>query len=429
MRYGLALAVLCLSGCTLAPLHPQVDKASPASASVQQRISPADHTTHAPTTGFRIPSAFAHTPARALKGQFSAVSWSQLPGWAQDNGEQLWSAIYRNCQGLMRPVSAGKQRPARANPQAWLGFCRAVQAQGKALSPTSAKQFIQRHLQPWQLSADGKTQGMVTGYYEPVVRGATQQGGEYQWPLYAVPSDLLHIDVGSVYPDLVGQRVRGKLQGRRIVPYDTRAQLAQRQPSLPALAWLADPVEAAFFQIQGSGRVQLPDGRLLRLQYADHNGHPYRSIGRWLADQGEMPLSQTSAQGIQRWAKANPHRIQSMLNANPAVVFFQLQSTHPNEGPSGAYGIPLTAGRSIAVDPQYMPLGSVAFLATTYPASTQPLQRVVLAQDTGSAIRGVHRSDFFWGTGVAAGKQAGRMRQQGQLWVLWPKDQGMPSAR
>ena len=215
------------------------------------------------------------------------------------------------------------------------------------------------------------------------------------------------------------------------MPYDTRAEIAaspQRQP--PAIVWVNDPVEAFFLQIQGSGRVQLPNGKVIRLAYADHNGRPYASIGRWLADRGELPLAQTSMQNIKAWAKKNPGRVQEMLNANSAMVFFREEAVpDAGLGPKGAYGIPLASQRAIAVDTRYVPLGTPVYLATTQPSSSQPLRRLVFAQDTGAAIKGAARTDFYWGFGEEAGAMAGRMKQNGEMWVLWPKQAGAPSAR
>jgi membrane-bound lytic murein transglycosylase A len=245
---------------------------------------------------------------------------------------------------------------------------------------------------------------------------------------------LLTIDLGKVYPELAGKRVRGKLEGNRVVPYDSRASLEASARKPPVVVWVNDPVDNFFLQVQGSGRVQLNDGpgagQTIRVAYADHNGHPYVSIGKWLADKGEMQLSQTSMQSIREWAKRNPKRVPEMLNANPALVFFKEEPiTDPEIGPKGAYGIPLMAQRSIAVDTNFVPLGTPVFLATTQPASTQTLNRLVFAQDTGTAIKGAARADFYWGFGEAAGAQAGRMKQAGQMWVLWPKQAGAPSAR
>lgn len=376
------------------------------------------------------PSSFAQTAPRQLKGQYRPVQWSNLPGWQDDNAENLWITLINNCRGLMRPVSGSLSIPARATPQDWLPFCADVasftQEHGENPDPTMAKFFLEQHLQPWELVG----QGMATGYYEPIVYGSKSQGGDYQWPMYAQPKDLLTVDLGSVYPELAGKRVRGKVEGNKVVPYDTRAEIGAASDKPPVIAWLNDPVEAFFLQIQGSGRVQLDNGRSIRLAYADHNGRPYTSIGRWLADQGELPLAQTSMQNIKAWAQQNPHRLDEMLNVNEAMVFFREERISDSiAGPKGAYGIPLVAERTVAVDPEFVPLGSPLYLATTYPASSSPLEKVVFAQDTGGAIKGAARIDFFWGSGEAAGEQAGRMKQDTKVWVLWPVGMGAPNAR
>lgn len=385
----------------------------------------------------RVPAltAIGDTPARPLAGKFVPVTYDALPGWNSDDMASVWKAFITNCKGLMRPVSGGLNMPARATPRAWQPVCAAAQQQGLNENASGAvvRQFFEQHLQPWRvLDAAGKpAQNTVTGYYEPLVRASRRQEGAYQWPLYEAPADLLTIDLGTVYPELAGKRIRGKLDGTRVVPYDTRAEIASaasRQP--PAIVWVDDPVEAFFLQIQGSGRAQLPDGGMTRLAYADHNGRPYASIGQWLVDQGELTLSQASMANIKAWAQRNPHRVQEMLNANSAMVFFREETiVDPEMGPKGAYSIPLIAQRAIAVDPTFVPLGSPVFLSTTMPASKEPLRRLVFAQDTGAAIKGAARADFYWGFGDDAGAQAGRMKQRGDMWVLWPRAAGVPSAR
>ncbi len=336
----------------------------------------------------------------------------------------------------MRPVSGSLTMPARAAPRAWQGVCEAAARSGQnenEASPAFVRQFFQEHLQPWRvLDTAGKpASNTVTGYYEPLIKASATQGGEYQWPLYATPSDLLTIDLGTLYPELAGKRIRGKVEGKRVVPYDSRADIAAKSDRQPkAIVWAADPVEAFFLQIQGSGRAVLPNGSAVRLAYDDHNGRPYASIGQWLAKIGELPLAQTSMQNIKAWAERNPHRVQEMLNVNTAMVFFrEEQITDPLLGPKGAYSIPLIAERAVAIDPAFVPLGSPVFLSTSYPGSQKPLQKVVFAQDTGAAIKGAARTDFYWGTGDEAGASAGRMKQRGEMWVLWPKSAGAPAAR
>jgi membrane-bound lytic murein transglycosylase A len=216
-------------------------------------------------------------------------------------------------------------------------------------------------------------------------------------------------------------RLRGRLDGRKVVPYASRAEIARDEAtrSSQALLWIDDAVELFFMQIQGSGQVDLDDGSRIRVAYADQNGHPYHAIGKWLVDHGEMKLEQTSMQNIKAWAIANPMRLQELLNANPSMVFFR-ELPVEGSGPPGALGLPLTPERSLAVDARTTPLGTPVWLATTYPSSERALTRLMLAQDTGGAIRGPVRADFFWGSGPVAGEQAGKMRQRGQMWLLLP---------
>lgn len=213
------------------------------------------------------------------------------------------------------------------------------------------------------------------------------------------------------------------MEGNKVVPYWSRAEIGARGDKVPAktLAYVDDAVELFFLQVQGSGRVKLTDGSTIRVNYADQNGHTYHSIGRLLVERGELKLEEASMQGIQAWARANPGRLDDLLNANPSYVFFR-EMPNSKEGPVGALGVPLTAERSIAIDPRSIPLGAPVFLATTRPNSPVAMNRLVMAQDTGGAIKGAVRADYFWGFGKEAGEQAGRMKQSGRLWVLLPPE-------
>jgi membrane-bound lytic murein transglycosylase A len=416
-----------LAACGTVPPAPETTKAPPAAA-------PAEGLAEQP---LRVPdlASMHDTRPRTLAGKFQQASWASLPGWQSDDLHLAWKAFVNDCKGLMRPVSGSLSMPARATPRAWQPVCAAVSRSGISLTkpnPAQVRQFLQTHLQPWRLlDASGRAaRNLVTGYYEPLIHASRTRQGRYQWPLYAPPPDLLTVDLASVYPELAGKRVRGKLVGNRVVPYDTRAQIAA-SPTPPAvIVWADDPVEAFFLQIQGSGRAELPDGTVVRLAYADHNGRPYVSVGKWLASKKQMPLAQASMQNIRAWAKRNPGRVQEMLNANPAMVFFREEAiTDPELGPNGSYGLPLIGQRSVAVDASFVPLGTPLFLATERPDSKEPLRRLVFAEDTGAAIQGAGRADFYWGFGDDAGALAGRMKQQGEMWVLWPKQAGAPSAR
>jgi membrane-bound lytic murein transglycosylase A len=333
-----------------------------------------------------------------------------LPGWADEDPATTFATFIASCATL------GKQT-------VWRETCasaRSLQAQN--LDGTSLRGWLESHLTPWQLvNADGSRTGTITGYYEPILKGSRQRQAPYLQPLYGVPDDLLVINLAEIYPELKGMRLRGRLDGHKVVPYASRAEIARDETtrSSQALLWINDAVELFFMQIQGSGQVDLDDGSRIRVAYADQNGHPYHAIGKWLVDHGEMNLEQTSMQNIKAWATANPTRLQELLNANPSMVFFR-ELPVEGSGPPGALGLPLTPERSIAVDARTTPLGTPVWLATTYPSSERALTRLMLAQDTGGAIRGPVRADFYWGSGPVAGEQAGKMRQRGQMWLLLP---------
>ena len=220
------------------------------------------------------------------------------------------------------------------------------------------------------------------------------------------------------------KRLRGRLEGRVIKPYDTAETINNKGLDAPVLAWLTDPMDLQFLQIQGSGRVQLDNGRQLRIGYADQNGHPYKPIGRWLVEQGELKKEDVTMATIHAWAAAHPQRVPELLASNPSYVFFT-QNPDSNEGPRGSLNVPLTPGYSVAVDRKVIPLGSLVWLSTTEP-NGNPIVRPVAAQDTGGAIAGEVRADFFVGTGAAAGQMAGDMKQKGNIWLLWPKGMALP---
>ena len=361
-------------------------------------------------------SACSSCPAPPVIAQrinpLEPVAFETLTGWNDGEQAAAWNALLVSCQALRwREV--------------WRGVC-ARAMEHRTPSDEAARRFLEDHFVPWRLAnPDGALEGLVTGYYEPLIRGSRVRAAPYVYPLYAPPDDLLTIDLSATNPELRGMRLRGRMEGRRIVPYYSRAEIARGAAPVAGkeIVWVDDPIEAFFLQIQGSGRVRLESGETLRVGYADQNGHPFLSIGRYLVERGELKLGEASMQTIKSWAAANPRRLEELLNQNPSFVFFrELPLDNPVNGPVGALGVPLTAGRSIAVDPRYIPLGAPVFLATTHPASATPLNRLVLAQDTGGAIRNPVRADFFWGFGAEAGAQAGRMRQQGRMWVLLPKE-------
>lgn len=345
------------------------------------------------------------------------VSWDELPGWAQDNHAEALPALLISCRVV-------------AKQAAWRDVCAAAGAvSGKGHEAT--RRFFEQSFKPYRVSnPDGTLDGLATGYYEPTVRGSRTRSARYRYPVYGAPDDILTIDPSLLAPELKASAPRGRVEGRRVVPYYTRAQIDAENSPLRGreIAWVDDAIDLFFLQVQGSGRIELSEGGVMRIGFADHNGHPYRSIGRVLIERGELSADRASMQGIKAWARTNPTRLNDLLQQNPRYVFFR-ELTGPATSPPGAMGVPLTPERSVAIDPKYVPLGVPVHVATTWPNTSKPLQRLMLAQDTGGAIRGAVRIDYFWGAGDKAALEAGRMQQSVRMWVLLPNDYPVPEAK
>lgn len=341
--------------------------------------------------------------------QFTPSKWAMLPDWSTIDLTPSWAALMQSCRAL------------KAKPQ-WQAVCAGAEQVDKT-DGAAQRAFYEEKLAPYQVfNPDGSEQGTITGYYEPLLKGSRTRSERFQFPLYAAPADMLEIDLTDAYPQLKGMRLRGRLQGKRVVPYFKRAEIDAGSAGLDGreLFWVENAVELFFLQIQGSGRIELPDGKVAKVGYAEQNGYPYVSIGRKLVEMGELKLEEASMQSIKAWGEKHPEKLTALLELNPSYVFFR-ELPENLSAPLGALGVPLTNEYSIAVDPRAIPLGSPVFLSTTQPDSTTPLNRLMLAQDTGGAIKGAVRADFFWGFGPAAGMLAGRMKQQGRMWVLFPK--------
>ena len=311
-----------------------------------------------------------------------AESFAALPGWQEDHIAEAIPALLRSCD-----------RP----PAGWDDLCRAARQLGSG--DDAARLFVEKYFQPYEVLAQGTGTALFTGYYEPEVAGSRRASAGYATPIHSRPADL-H------------------------VPYLTRAQIEDgglRRKRLE-LAWLADPADAFFLQIQGSGRIRLPDGGVMRVGYAGQNGRAYVPIGRLLVDRGEMTLAEASMQSIRAWLAAHPDQAAGLMRQNPSYVFFREFFDVASElGPVGALGVPLTPGRSLAVDRRFMALGAPVFIDTTDPVDGRPLRRLMLAQDTGGAIRGALRGDVFFGWGPRAEQLAGLMKQPGRMWLLQPR--------
>jgi len=374
LRRGAAAAAILggLVACTSTPLPPSAPSSTPAA------------TAAAP----ELPS-----PRKVLlreRSRWVAADWGELPGWGEDRALDWWPALQRGCA-----------RPAPG----WAELCARAALQAPA-DEAEAALWLMQHLQPWRIeSLEGEPQGLVTGYFEPQLDATRRPQGAFQVPIHAAPPDL---------------------NQRR--PYFTRQQIGSDRGLLRAqeLAYIENPIDLLVLQIQGSGRVRLSDGKgppqLLRYAFAGHNDHPYQSIGKVLLERGELRPGEAGWPAIRDWMQRNPQRVNELLWNNPRYVFFREEALpDPELGPRGAQGVPLTPGRSIAVDRLSIPYGTPVWLDATEPLSRQPLRRLMMAQDTGSAIVGAVRADYFWGWGAEAETQAGRMKQPLRLWALWPR--------
>lgn len=386
-------AMMILGACRSVPEKPQQPTPPPS-------VTPV---TPAP------PSASLQSTAPLAGTSLRRAAWSDLPAWTQDDTAAAWSAFLTSCEVLKTQT-------------AWHSVCIDALAAAQPDNFT-ARRFFETHFLPYQLmQSDGRTEGLATGYYEPLLRGSRTPTARYRYAVYGVPDDLVSIDMPAFGIETGESRLRARLEGKRVMPYYDRARIESAALPLRGkeIAWVDDPIELFFLQVQGSGRIELDDGGVLRLGFADHNGHPYRSIGRLLIDRGELPADRASMQGIKAWARQNPEKLREVLDHNPRYIFFR-ELPAGLSGPLGALGVPLTARRSIAVDPRHVPLGAPVFLSTTWPLSSRPLNQLVMAQDTGSAIRGAVRADYFWGYGEDAGREAGRMKQALRMWLLLPR--------
>jgi membrane-bound lytic murein transglycosylase A len=357
------------------------------------------------------------------------VTFDAIDGWPQDDPSAALVAFRRSCAQLAtRPDAA----PMAADPamaplagtlQAWRGACAAA---ADPASPDQARAFFEDWFQPYLVTDREAASGLFTGYYEPLLHGSRRFGEPYTVPLYRAPDDLIRVDLGRFKPELAGQAITGRVEDGEFVPYYARAEidagaLAGRGLEL---VWVDDQVAKFFLQIQGSGQIQLDDGASIRVGYGGQNGHRYYAIGRELVARGAMTLDEVSLQSIRDWLIAHPEQAAAVMARNDSYVFFDERTElGPGDGPLGAQGVPLTAGRSLAVDPRYIPLGAPVWLETTapWPEGDGPLRRLLVAQDTGGAIKGPVRGDVFWGTGARAEAIAGRMRSEGRYIVLLPK--------
>lgn len=368
-------------------------------------------------------AACAPTPPAGVAA-FSPARFDDLAGWGEDRLEEALVALRRSCARLAALDPARPLGPAAfGTAGAWQPACAALPT---GADTVTARSFLERSFVPVALSDGASRDGLFTGYYEPLLIGSLARGGRYQTPLLAPPPDLVAVELGQFREAWRGERIAGRVVDGTLRPYDTRAQIdaGSLDARTRALAWVDDPIDAFFLHIQGSGRVRLADGGELRLGFAGQNGHAYVPIGRVLVERGALARDQVSMQSIRAWLAENPDRMREILHANPSYIFFREVQ---GDGPLGSEGVALTPGRSLAVDRTHVALGVPVWLDAEDPLDAQMrVRRLLVAQDTGGAIRGVVRGDVFWGAGQEAAERAGRMRSRGRVWILLPRELAQP---
>ncbi len=367
-------------------------------------------------------------PPPAPPLSLSEVAFADLPGWSEDDVGAALPALARSCARLARHPDGRKIAGAVSGQVGgtvadWRAPCAALDAalgDGQGGGLDDARRWIETWFVPFRMAAPENDTGLVTGYYEAELRGALFPGGAYTAPIYVRPDDLVTADLGAFAEDLAGKTIVGQVAKGRLQPYPARDAI---EAGLLLgrgleLLWADDPVDVFFLHIQGSGKVRFPDGSERRIGYAMSNGKRFTGIGRLLLDAGKISGGQASMQGIRDWLRANPEEGRTFMERNARYIFFRWIE---GDGPIGAEGVALTAMRSIAVDPRFVPYGLPVFLDTTWPAEDRPLRQLMIAQDTGAAIKGPLRADFFWGSGEPALEHAGRMKRQGRFYLLLPK--------
>ncbi|WP_423604045.1 murein transglycosylase A [Sphingomonas sp. MS122] len=399
--WGVAALAVALSGCVPSSSGPEpVGSAPPPRSSVPVR-QPTAATPLAPRPA---PAASETTATAAAAGLLAGPDIADLPITAAGAARAL-EAFRITCPSLTKRTDASGLTRA----EDWRAACDAA----RSTQVSGAAAFFARHFEAVQV-ADGKA--FATGYYEPEIAGSRTRRPGYETPIYGRPADLIDVDLGTFSDNLKGRSIRGRVDGTKFVPYHDRTAIEQGALAGRGLeiAWAADPVELFFLQIQGSGRLRLPDGGVMRIGYASQNGRDYTGIGKLMLDRGILAKGQASMQGIMGYLRANPEQGRAIMRENKSYVFFR-ELTGP--GPLGAMGLPVTGRGSVAADPKFVPMGAPVFLSM----DRQDATGIWVAQDTGGAIKGSNRFDTFWGAGDEARAIAGGMAARGTAWLLLPK--------
>jgi membrane-bound lytic murein transglycosylase A len=346
------------------------------------------------------------------------AGFDDLPGWRADEVAAAVPALRRSCSRMLRGEDSKLLGPGIrfGTVGDWRAPCAAMERL-PAGDSEAARAVFEEQFTVWKASDGAPDNDLFTGYYEPELQGARTRGGAFTVPIYPRPGDLVLVDLGDFRDSMKGERIAGRIEGFRLKPYDSREEIeaGSLEGKVEPVLWLADPIDSFFLHIQGSGLIRLPDGSRTRVGYDGHNGHIYFPIGRHLISAGHVPKEEMSMQAIRAWLDAHPDQMHAVMNRNPSYIFFRELK---GEGPIGAQGVALTAGRSLAVDRTNHAMGLPIWVDIDY--GDGGLRRLMVAQDTGGAIRGPVRGDFFWGSGDAAGDKAGAMAAPGRMWLLLP---------
>lgn len=347
--------------------------------------------------------------------------YADLPGWQNDNLSAALPALEKSCARIVKADPARTFGPLEAagTYERWQVSCGALAGVNPS-DVAALRLFFETYFQPWQATADGNPDGLFTGYYEASLRGSRTRSERYRYPLHARPDDLVMVQLGDFRDELKGQRIAGRVIGGNLKPYETRQQIVTGNwpHNDKVLVWVDDAVDAFFVQIQGSGVVELDDGSIMRIGYAGQNGHVYYAIGRELIKREYLTKENVSMQSIREWLAAHPDEADEIMNTNESYVFFAENAA----GATGGEGVVLTPERSLAIDRSIIPYGMPVWLDAEMPDGQGRLQRLMMAQDTGGAIRGPVRGDVYWGYGARAETLAGPMKSKGQYWFLLPKN-------
>ena len=338
------------------------------------------------------------TLPKVSKAKVKKISFNEIKGFYEDDLSYAFEVFKKDCQRAKRY-------------ELFKNVCE------KANTYTNPSEFFSTNFTPYELySKKNSNQGLITGYYEPLLYGSRMQDDFYKYPIYKTPKDLVTIKNKKAYPSFKRLRYKAKKLNGRYVPYDTRAQIEKRN-DLEPIVYVNDKIALFFLQVQGSGRVQLDTGETINIGYSNQNGRKYFAIGKKLIEEGYILKEEVSLQTIRNYLELNPHRLDEVLNSNASYVFFKEKENTA----TGSLNVPLIAKRNIAVDRNYIPLGMPVFIQTVNPKTKEPLNKLVVAADTGGAIKGEIRVDYFFGYGYEAEELAGIMKEKGRLFMLIPK--------